>query len=152
MLTLYSGFVDGTTTRPGTTLILIATDTLVNYQSTIGAVLDNTVGLLRLTPTHFNNPQSLFFIVGSVSDLMPLFIHIPISHANQKKPQTTFKLTANAQAWSCSLNSLISDIPSYAFTPLSPAFCPCLPASPLFCLFFFGVEILTLHLVTAMVI
>lgn len=50
-----------------------------------GAVLDETTGLLTLTPSQFANLKSLFFNVNG----------------------TSFEVTANAQAWPRSLNSLI---------------------------------------------
>ncbi|KAF8480633.1 aspartic peptidase domain-containing protein [Gautieria morchelliformis] len=59
---------------------------LDRYQTATGAVLDNTTGLLRLTTTQFANLQSF--------SLTP--------------PQTTFELTANAQAWPRSLNSSLA--------------------------------------------
>ncbi|KAF8460983.1 aspartic peptidase domain-containing protein [Gautieria morchelliformis] len=80
ILSSTAGIVD-----TGTTLVLIATDAFTRYQTAIGAVVDNATGLLCLATEYFANLKSLFFHVGG----------------------TTFELTANAQAWLCSLNSLI---------------------------------------------
>ncbi|TDL28097.1 aspartic protease [Rickenella mellea] len=80
ILSTTAGIVD-----TGTTLVLIASDAFSKYTKANGAVLDNTTGLFKLTTAQFKNLQSLFFIVGSKS----------------------FELTANAQAWPRSLNTLI---------------------------------------------
>ena len=91
VLSSTAGIVD-----TGTTLTLIATgklkhtvmcrsishvecslDAFNRYRSATGAVLDNNVGLLRLTTAQFANLQSLFFTIGG----------------------KTFELTANAQIW-----------------------------------------------------
>ncbi|OBZ71216.1 Polyporopepsin [Grifola frondosa] len=69
----------------GTTLLLIATDAFQAYQKATGAKEDQTTGLLTLTASQFNKLQSLFFTIG----------------------ETTFELTANAQIWPRSLNSVI---------------------------------------------
>ena len=60
-------------------------DAFNKYTSATGAVLDNATGLLIITPTQYNNLQSLFFIAGG----------------------TPFELTANAQIWPRALNTLI---------------------------------------------
>ncbi|KAF8497321.1 aspartic peptidase A1 [Gautieria morchelliformis] len=80
ILSSTAGIVD-----TGTTLVLIATDAFARYTAATGGVLDNATGLLRLTTAQFANLQSLFFHVD----------------------ETTFELTANAQAWPRSLNSQI---------------------------------------------
>ena len=91
----------------GTTLLLIGSDAFKMYQNYTGAVFDNATAMLRLTPKQFNNLQSLYFTVGPMRDLMPFFIHLTIPHANELKPQTTFELTPNAQAWPRNLNDFI---------------------------------------------
>ncbi|KAF8260454.1 acid protease [Lactarius quietus] len=80
ILSTTAGIVDA-----GTTLILIATDAFDRYQSVTGAVPDSTTGLLRITSTQYSNLQPLVFTAGG----------------------TSFELTANAQIWPRSLNSLI---------------------------------------------
>ncbi|KAH9008776.1 aspartic peptidase A1 [Lactarius hengduanensis] len=80
ILSTTAGIVDS-----GTTLILIATDAFNRYKTATGAVLDGTTGLLKITSTQFSNLQSLFFTAGGIS----------------------FELTANAQIWPRSLNTLI---------------------------------------------
>ena len=42
-------------------------DALATYQQLTGAVFDNNVGLLSLTPEQFGNLESLFFKIGDVS-------------------------------------------------------------------------------------
>ncbi len=42
-------------------------DALATYQELTGAVFDNNVGLLSLTPEQFGNLESLFFNIGDVS-------------------------------------------------------------------------------------
>ncbi|KAI0094449.1 aspartic peptidase A1 [Irpex rosettiformis] len=69
----------------GTTLTLIATDALAAYTSATGAVLDNDVGLLKLSASQFTNLKSLFFVINGV----------------------TFEFTANAQIWPRALNNVI---------------------------------------------
>lgn len=80
ILSTTAGIVD-----TGTTLVLLATDGFNKYVRATGAVEDNTTGLLRLTTAQFANLQSLFFTTNGV----------------------TYELTANAQAWPRSLNSII---------------------------------------------
>ncbi|KAJ3503190.1 hypothetical protein NLJ89_g8548 [Agrocybe chaxingu] len=80
ILSTTAGIVD-----TGTTLILIATDAFNRYRSATGAVVDNTVGLFRITTAQFARLQSLFFTAGGRS----------------------FELTANAQIWPRSLNTAI---------------------------------------------
>ncbi len=43
---------------------MIATDAFQKYESTTGAKLDQTTGLLTLTESQFENLQSLFFTIG----------------------------------------------------------------------------------------
>ena len=57
---------------PGTTLILIATDALIKYQTATGAVPDEATGLLSITPAQFSALKSLFFIAGGVRIFLPL--------------------------------------------------------------------------------
>ncbi|KAF8266290.1 aspartic peptidase domain-containing protein [Lactarius quietus] len=91
ILSTTAGIVDS-----GTTLIPIAnrcrapanvtrTDAFNRYQYVTGAVLDGTTGLLKITSTQYSNLQSLVFTAGG----------------------TSFELTANAQIWPRSLNSII---------------------------------------------
>lgn len=80
ILSSTAGIVD-----TGTTLVLIATDGLTRYKSATGAIADSATGLLRISPTQFSNLQSLFFTTNGV----------------------TYELTANAQLWPRSLNTLI---------------------------------------------
>ncbi|VDB86597.1 unnamed protein product [Peniophora sp. CBMAI 1063] len=80
ILPLTAGIVD-----TGTTLLMLATDAFNNYTAATGAVLDGTTGLLTVTPTQFNNLESLFFTISG----------------------TKFELTPNAQLWPRSLNSAI---------------------------------------------
>jgi len=72
----------------GTTLILLATNAFDAYQKATGGVLDQNTGLLRLTTAQFNALQPLTFTIAG----------------------TTFTLTANAQAWPRSLNTLIGGV------------------------------------------
>ncbi|TCD63444.1 hypothetical protein EIP91_005385 [Steccherinum ochraceum] len=72
-------------TDTGTTLLLLATDALATYQQLTGAVLDENVGLLKITPDQFSNLQSLFFTIGS----------------------ETYEFTPNAQIWPRALNSAV---------------------------------------------
>ncbi|KAI0782864.1 aspartic peptidase A1 [Abortiporus biennis] len=88
ILSTTAGIVD-----TGTTLILIASDAFARYQAATGAVLDNQVGLLRLTPAQFANLKSLFFVINGV----------------------TYELTANAQIWPRSLNTAIGGSNSFVY-------------------------------------
>jgi hypothetical protein len=63
ILPLNAGIVD-----TGTTLILIASDAFAQYVSLTGAVFDNSVGLLSITPAQYANLKSLFFVTGGVSE------------------------------------------------------------------------------------
>ena len=67
-----SGIVD-----TGTTLIMIATDAFNAYNAATGAVEDQSVGLLRVTPDQYDSLQDLEFNIGG----------------------TTYTLTPNAQIW-----------------------------------------------------
>ena len=49
----------------GTTLLMIATDAFQKYQTTTGAKMDQTTGLLTLTESQFETLQSLFFTIGA---------------------------------------------------------------------------------------
>ncbi|TFK33029.1 family A1 protease [Crucibulum laeve] len=80
LLDAQAGIVD-----TGTTLLLIATDAFQAYQKATGATLDNTTGLLTVTEEQFNNMQSMFFQIGSV----------------------TYEFTPNAQIWPRALNSML---------------------------------------------
>ena len=60
-------------------------DAFDRYKSATGAVLDSATGLLKITSTQYSNLQPLVFTAGG----------------------TSFQLTANAQIWPRSLNSLI---------------------------------------------
>ncbi|EKM61755.1 uncharacterized protein PHACADRAFT_112598 [Phanerochaete carnosa HHB-10118-sp] len=80
ILEFTSGIVD-----TGTTMLVIASDAFATYQNLTGAVLDNTTGLLKITPAQYDNLESLFFNIGG----------------------ETFELTKNAQIWPRSLNSAI---------------------------------------------
>ncbi|KAH9885223.1 acid protease [Cubamyces lactineus] len=80
ILSKTAGIVD-----TGTTLTLIATDAMKKYQHVTGAVMDQTTGLLRLTPAQFSKLQSLFFEINGVP----------------------FEFTANAQIWPRALNNVI---------------------------------------------
>lgn len=61
ILPLTAGIVD-----TGTTLLMIATDSFNNYTAATGAVLDSTTGLLTVTPTQYDNLQSMFFTISGV--------------------------------------------------------------------------------------
>ncbi|KAI0752479.1 acid protease [Daedaleopsis nitida] len=80
-------------TDTGTTLLLLATDALTTYQDMTGAVFDNNVGLLRLTPEQFSSLESLFFHIGD----------------------TTFEFTPNAQIWPRALNTAIGGSPDFVY-------------------------------------
>ena len=80
LLSSTAGIVD-----TGTTLVLIASDAFQTYQTSTGATLDQTTGLLSITEDQLNNLQSMFFSIGG----------------------QTFELTPNAQLWPRSLNTLI---------------------------------------------
>ncbi|OAX33575.1 acid protease [Rhizopogon vinicolor AM-OR11-026] len=67
----------------GTTMILIATDAFVKYQSATGGTLDQSTGLLKISSDQYNNLSSLYYTIGGVS----------------------YELTPNAQIWPRSLNS-----------------------------------------------
>ncbi|TBU22553.1 acid protease [Dichomitus squalens] len=86
-------------TDTGTTLLLIATDALMRYKAVTGAVLDNTTGLLKLTPAGFSNLKSLFFNIGG----------------------TTYEFTPNAQIWprSARLNTVIGGDPNSVYLIVS---------------------------------
>ncbi|KZP03468.1 aspartic peptidase A1 [Athelia psychrophila] len=79
ILSSTAGIVD-----TGTTLLMLATDAFKAYASATGGVFDQTTGLLQLTPDQYGNLQSLFFRIGD----------------------STFELTANAQIFPRSLNSV----------------------------------------------
>jgi hypothetical protein len=80
ILDLTAGIVD-----TGTTLLMIATDAFQAYQKATGATADSTTGLLTVTEAQFENMESLFFTIG----------------------EQTLELTANAQIWPRSLNSVL---------------------------------------------
>ncbi|KAF7796287.1 hypothetical protein EIP86_007463 [Pleurotus ostreatoroseus] len=80
LLTGSAGIVD-----TGTTLLMIATDAFQAYEKATGATMDQTTGLLSLSEDQLNNLQSLFFTIGG----------------------TTYELTANAQIWPRSQNSVL---------------------------------------------
>jgi pepsin A len=70
-----------------TVLILIATDAFKTYKTATGATLDETTGLLKITPDQYSNLKPLIFTIGG----------------------TAFTLTPNAQIWPRSMNSVIGD-------------------------------------------
>ncbi|EKM50006.1 uncharacterized protein PHACADRAFT_200857 [Phanerochaete carnosa HHB-10118-sp] len=72
----------------GTTLILLATDAFNMYQQLTGAVLDESTGLLTITPAQYDNLQSLFFTIGGC----------------------TFEFNSNAQIWPRGLNAAINGV------------------------------------------
>ncbi|KAG2368437.1 aspartic proteinase from Irpex Lacteus [Suillus spraguei] len=80
ILSSTAGIVD-----TGTTFIYIATDGFVKYQSATGATLDEATGLLTVSSAKYNALKNLDFHIGT----------------------ETFTLTANAQIWPRSLNSII---------------------------------------------
>ncbi|KAH9934558.1 acid protease [Epithele typhae] len=80
-------------TDTGTTLLLLATDAIEAYQTATGAVLDDTVGLLRLTPDQFASLESLFFQIGD----------------------TTFEFTPNAQIFPRALNTAIGGTDDFVY-------------------------------------
>ncbi|KAL5527985.1 hypothetical protein ACEPAG_6786 [Sanghuangporus baumii] len=80
VLSSTAGIVD-----TGTTLIFLATDAYNTYVSLTGATLDDSVGLLSISSSDYENLQSLFFNIGD----------------------QTYELTANAQTWPRSLNTAI---------------------------------------------
>ncbi|EKM61625.1 uncharacterized protein PHACADRAFT_204793 [Phanerochaete carnosa HHB-10118-sp] len=80
ILSTTAGIVD-----TGTTLTLIASDALQNYQKATGANLDNATGFLRISSWQYDNLQNLDFNIGG----------------------NTYALTPNAQIWPRSLNSYI---------------------------------------------
>ena len=134
--------------------------------------MDDATGFLRLTPKQYDNLQSIYITVESVRDLKPFFIHLTIPHANELKPQKTFELTANAQAWPRNLNQFINGTSDNVYiivgdigTPSGKGFdfidgqcflCVYVlslsTCFPLFFLFFFDIVILTLRLAIVMVI
>ncbi|KAG1742570.1 acid protease [Suillus lakei] len=67
----------------GTTLILIASDALSKYQTATGATMDETTGLLTITPGQYARLQTLTFKIGGKA----------------------YNLTPNAQIWPRSLNT-----------------------------------------------
>ncbi|KZV80356.1 family A1 protease [Exidia glandulosa HHB12029] len=69
----------------GTTLIYLATDAFNKYKSATGATADSATGLLKLTSTKFKALKPLNFVIGG----------------------TTFSLSANAQIWPRSLNTVL---------------------------------------------
>ncbi|GJE89614.1 aspartic peptidase A1 [Phanerochaete sordida] len=88
LLSNTAGIVD-----TGTTLIMIATEAFNAYKSATGAVEDQSVGLLRLTPAQYDNLQPLNFVIGG----------------------TTYTLTPNAQIWPRSLNTLLGGSNDYVY-------------------------------------
>lgn len=80
ILSSTAGIVDS-----GTTLLLLATDAFIKYQSATGGVLDQATGLLSITADQFGKLNSLFIHIGG----------------------TIFEVTANAQIWPRSLNTAI---------------------------------------------
>ncbi|KAG2121621.1 acid protease [Suillus clintonianus] len=82
LLSSVSGIVD-----TATVLILIESDAFKTYQSATGATLDETTGLLKITPDQYSSLKPLIFTIGG----------------------TAFTLTPNAQIWPRSMNSVIGD-------------------------------------------
>ncbi|PCH39205.1 hypothetical protein WOLCODRAFT_167851 [Wolfiporia cocos MD-104 SS10] len=77
----------------GTTLILLTSDTYSAYQLATSATADETTGLLHITKSQYSDLESLYFNIGGV----------------------TYKLTANAQIWPHSLNSVIGGSSDYVY-------------------------------------
>lgn len=77
----------------GTTLILLASDAFQRYQSYTGGVLDDQIGLLRITPEQYKNLQSLYFQIGGIR----------------------YELTPNAQIWPRALNRAIGGSPHHLY-------------------------------------
>lgn len=92
--------------RAGTTLVLIASDAYNRYVTATGAVLDNATGLLRITSAQYANLQSLFFHINGVNIPIPFVCKIT-DDLRFVSLQVTYELTANAQLWPRSLNTLI---------------------------------------------
>ncbi|KAF8651943.1 hypothetical protein AX16_004586 [Volvariella volvacea WC 439] len=69
----------------GTTLLLLATEAFQEYQNATGAVMDPGTGLLSITQDEFNQLESLYFKIGSV----------------------TYEFTPNAQIWPRNLNEMM---------------------------------------------
>ncbi|KAG2368815.1 hypothetical protein BDR07DRAFT_1477728 [Suillus spraguei] len=80
ILSSTAGIVD-----TGTTLLLIATDALAEYQSATGATLDEATDLLVISSARYKTLKNLDFYIG----------------------EETYTLTPNAQTWPRSLNSQI---------------------------------------------
>lgn len=53
-------------TSIGSTFILLASDAFSKYQAATGAVPDDSTQLLTLTPSQFDNLESLFFNINGV--------------------------------------------------------------------------------------
>ena len=57
----------------GTTLLLFASEFFKAYQDATGATMDPATGLLKLTQEQYKNLESLFFKIGDVTYIFPLF-------------------------------------------------------------------------------
>ncbi|KAL6304721.1 family A1 protease [Sparassis latifolia] len=75
-----SGIVD-----TGTTLLLLASDAFGMYQNATGATMDQTTGLLQITPAQYEQLQSMYFDIGG----------------------NRYELTPNAQIWPRVLNEAL---------------------------------------------
>ncbi|CAL1710300.1 unnamed protein product [Somion occarium] len=80
-------------TDTGTTLILIASDAIAQYQQVTGAVPDSSTGLLRITPAQYDSLESLFFNIGGES----------------------YELIPNAQIWPRILNTAIGGTNDFVY-------------------------------------
>ncbi|KAG7088153.1 hypothetical protein E1B28_012174 [Marasmius oreades] len=69
----------------GTTLIMLATDTLEKYKNATGAVFDRATGLLTVTDEQFKEMKSMEFHIGG----------------------TTYELTPNGQIWPRAMNASV---------------------------------------------
>jgi hypothetical protein len=63
------------------------------YRNATGAILDPVTQLLRITPEQYGKLKSLFFMIGG----------------------REFELTANAQTWPRSLNSILGGDPNHIY-------------------------------------
>jgi len=80
-------------TDTGTTLIYLATDAYNRYKTAVGATLDSTTGLLRISSSKYSSLSNLVFTIGS----------------------GTYTLTPNGQIWPRSLNAYIGGSSSYVY-------------------------------------
>lgn len=89
LLLLASGMLNAATLYATDCSRYFSSDAIATYQNLTGAVLDEDVGLLRLTPAQFANLQSLFFTIGDVSKPVPALLFRGLTMTSCRRPTSS---------------------------------------------------------------